>query len=184
MAVVPADDLIFLDQISNQIRLTWRRGRTPRGGGLTEAVPRNHGDNLTLLTVIGTDGVKAPLFFPTCSVATTSPSGSRSGWSQPCDPARSWCRTTSRCTRTRARTAIEAARCRPEFLRVYSPDDHPIELVFAALKGHLGGAKTRTAEAVIDAIGVGLDQATPDQVRNCYRHCVYSTTASGQPQCP
>jgi len=84
----------------------------------------------------------------------------------------------------RARTAIEAAACRPELVRVYSPDDHPIELVFAALEGHLGGAKTWTAEAVIDAIGVGLDQATLDQVRNCYRHCGYGTTASGQPLRP
>ena len=82
---------------------------------------------------------------------------------------------------TRARAVIEAAGCRLEFLPVYSPDFNPIEPVFARLKARVRGAKARTPDAVIDAIGDGLDRVTPEQLRNCYRHCGYGVTRSGQP---
>ena len=64
MAGVPAEVIVSLDETSTQITLTRTRGRAPAGVRLTERVPRNHGDNLTLLVAIGTDGVKAPLVFP------------------------------------------------------------------------------------------------------------------------
>lgn len=81
----------------------------------------------------------------------------------------------------RARAAIEAAGCRMEFLPVYSPGLNPIELVFAPLKAYVRGAKARTPDAVIDAVGDGLNRVTPEQLRNCYRHCGYDVNRSGQP---
>ena len=64
MAAVPAEALVFLDETSTQITMTRTQGRAPRGVRPVEAVPRNHGDNLTLVMAIGVDGVKAPLAFP------------------------------------------------------------------------------------------------------------------------
>lgn len=56
MLDISADDLVFLDETSTQITMTRLRGRALRGVRLTDAVPRNHGDNLTLLAAIGTTG--------------------------------------------------------------------------------------------------------------------------------
>lgn len=84
----------------------------------------------------------------------------------------------------RARAAIEAAGCRLEFLPVSSPDDNPIELVFAlvfaALKGHLRATKARTADALIDAMGAGRDQVTPQMLRGYNQHGGYPTDLPGQ----
>jgi transposase len=182
MAEVPIEDLVFLDETSTQITMTRRRGRAPRGVRLTEAVPRNHGDNLTLLTAIGVDGVKAPLVFANALNGDIFAQWVAE-WLVPIlRPGQIVVQDNLSVHKDcRARTAIEAAGCRLEFLPVYSPDCNPIELVFASLKTHLGGAKARTPEAVIEAIGAGLDRVTPDQLRNGYRHCGYHTTASGQP---
>lgn len=185
LADVPAEDLVFLDETSTQITMTRSRGRAPRGVRLVEAVPRNHGDNLTLIMAIGIDGVKAPLVFPRALNGDLF-----SQW------VGEWLIPTLRPGQivvqdnlsvhkdVRARAAIEAAGCRLEFLPTYSPDLNPIEMVFAPLKGHVRGAKARTPEAVIDAIGAGLDRITRTQLRNCYRHCGYGRNRSRQPLCP
>ncbi len=156
MTDVPAEDLGFLE--------------------LVEAVPRNHGDKLTLLMAIGSDGVTAPLVFPR---ALTGDLFSQwvTEWLVPTlRPGQIVVQDTLSVHRdVRARTAIEAAGCRLEFLPVYSPDLNPIELVFAPLKQHVRGAKARTPNAVMAAIGAGLDQVTRGQLRNCYRHCGYGT---------
>ena len=176
MADVPAEAIVCLDETSIQITMTRTRGRAPCGVRLVEAVPRNHGDNRTLLMAIGLDGVKAPLVFPQALngdifaqwVTTWLVPQLRPGQIVVQDNL-------SVHKDARARAAIEAAGCRLEFLPTYSPDLNPIELVFAPLKEQVRGAKARTPEAVIDAIGEGLDRITPEQLRNCYRHCGYHT---------
>ena len=183
MADVPAEDLVFLDETSTQITMTRPRGRAPRGVRLVEAVPRNHGDNLTLIVAIGIDRVKAPLVIPRALNGDLY-----AQW------VREWLVPTLRPGQIvvqdnlsvhqdgRARAAIEAAGCRLEFLPVYSPDLNPIELVFAPLKSQVRGAKARTPYAVIAAIGDGLARVTPKQLRNGYRHCGYRTELlTGQP---
>lgn len=182
MANVPAEDLVFLDETSTQITMTRRRGRAPRGVRLVEAVPRNHGDNLTLLTAIGTDGVKAPLVFPRALNGDLFAQWVTEWLVPTLRPGQIVVQDNLSVHRDlRARAAIEAAGCRLEFLPVSSPDDHPIELVFAPLKEQVRGAKARTPDAVIAAIGIGLNQVSPMHLRNCYRHCGYNVNASGQP---
>lgn len=183
MADVPTEDLVFLDETSTQITMTRTWGRAPRGVRLVEAVPRNHGDHLTLLAAIGIDGVKAPLVFPR---ALNSDLYAQwvTDWLVPTLRPGQIVVQDNRSVHkdARARTAIEAAGGRLEFLPVYSPDLNPIELVFAPRKAHVRGAKARTPDAVIDAIGDGLDRVTPAQLRNRYRHCGYRpSTLSGQP---
>ena len=174
MADVPAEDLVFLDETGTQITMTRRRGRARAGTRLTERVPRNHGDNRTLLMAIGTDGVKAPLVF-----AQALNGDIFSQW------VREWLVPTLRPGQivvqdnlsvhkvVGARTAIEAAGCRLEFLPTYSPDLNPIELLFAKVKGLVRGAKPRTPAAVDDAIGAALDRVTSAECRP-NRHCGYA----------
>lgn len=177
---MPAEELVFLDETSTQITLTRTRGRAPRGVRLVEAIPRTHGGNRTLLAAIGVDGVTALLVLPRALDG---------------DLFRQWVMewlvpalrpgqivgqdNLSVHKDARAQAAIEAAGCRVEFLPAYSPDLHPIELVFAPLTGHVRGATARTPDAVIAAIGDGLDRVTPAQLHNCYRQCGYHPAPLG-----
>lgn len=90
MAAVPIKQLVFLDETSTQIVMTRHRGRVPRGMRLRERVPRNHGENLTLLTAIGRDGITAPLVFPRALDGGCSASGCGTGWCRGCGPGRWW----------------------------------------------------------------------------------------------
>ncbi|MCO5220989.1 MAG: transposase [Thermomicrobiales bacterium] len=73
-----------------------------------------------------------------------------------------------------ARRAIEAAGCQLRFLPAYSPDFNPIELVFSRLKTHLRTIAARTVDALMTAIGDGLNAVTATDARNCVRHAGYS----------
>ena len=72
------------------------------------------------------------------------------------------------------RAAVDKAGCQLRFLPAYSPDFNPIELVFAHLKTHVRGRAARTFDAVVDAIGIGLNAVTPAHLRAYYRHCGYA----------
>jgi transposase len=60
------------------------------------------------------------------------------------------------------RKAIEAAGAAVCFLSAYSPDLDPIEQVFAKLKNTLRKMARRTVDALWDAIGIALDDFSPE----------------------
>ena len=162
--------------------MTRHYGRAPRGVRLRESVPRNHGDNLTLLSAIGVDGVLAPLVFPRTLDRPLFARWVREWLGPRLQPGQVVVLDNlSVHKNAQARAAIAAAGCRLEFLPVYSPDLNPIERVFAHLKATLRGAKARTADAVTVAIGAALDQVTPTHLRTLYRHCGYALTEPGLP---
>ncbi len=180
MADVPADAIVCLDETSTQTVMTRRRGRARAGIRVTERVPRNHGDNLTLVMAIGTDGVKAPLVFPRALDGDLFAQWVRDRLVPTLRPGQVVVQNNLAVHKdARARVAIEAAGCRLVFLPVYSPDFNPIELVFAKLKHEVRGAKGRTREAVEAAIGAALDRLTSAELTAYYRHCGYHVT--GQP---
>ena len=74
------------------------------------------------------------------------------------------------------REAVERAGCRLLFLPPYSPDLNPIENAFSKLKRLLRKAAERTVEGLWTAIGRLLDQLSPGECRNYFRHCGYAAT--------
>lgn len=75
---------------------------------------------------------------------------------------------------TGVREAIEAVGAELMFLPPYSPDFNPIEQVFSKLKALLRKAKERTVSALWDRIGQLVDQFSPDECRNYFRHSGYA----------
>ena len=148
---------------------------------MREHVPRNHGDNLTLISAIGVHGVLAPLVFPRALDGPLFVQWVREGLVPVLRPGQTVVLDNLSVHKAAAaRMAIEAAGCQLAFLPIYSPDYNPIELVFAQVKAHLRGAKARTPTGVTEAIGAGLNRITPAQLRDYYRHCGYGTV-SGEP---
>lgn len=154
--------------------MTRTHGRAPRGQRLVAAIPRNHGPNVTCLAALTATGVGPSLVF----------AGALDG-----DLFARWVEAhlvptlrpgqlvildnLSVHKHAGAREAIEAAGCQLRFLPAYSPDFNPIELVFSQLKAHLRKTGARALDALMDAIGVGLNAVTADDALACFRHAGY-----------
>ena len=69
--------------------------------------------------------------------------------------------------------AVAAAGASVLYLPPYSPDLHPIEMVFSKVKRLLREAAARTVDALHDAVADALDAITPADITGCYRHCRY-----------
>jgi transposase len=71
--------------------------------------------------------------------------------------------------------AIEAAGASQRFLPAYSPDLDPIEQVFAKLKNALRKMARRTVDALWDAIGIALNDFSPDECFNYLKNAGYGS---------
>lgn len=170
-----ADDLVFLDETSTQITLTRRHGRAPRGHRLVAAVPRNHGRNVTCLAALRTTGVGPSLVFEGALNGPVFAQWVRTQLVPTLRPGQIVILDNLNVHKApEARRAIEAAGCQLRFLPAYSPDFNPIELVFSRLKTHLRTIAARTVDALMTAIGDGLNAVTATDARNCVRHAGYS----------
>lgn len=182
IAAVDPATLVFLDETSTQTVLTRTHARAPRGTRIVARIPRNHGENVTCLAAVSAAGITAPLVF---EGALDGPIFAQ--WVRECLlPALRPGQTIvldnlSVHKNAAARTAIEAAGCTLCFLPAYSPDFNPIELLFAQLKTALRGAAARTFEALVDAIGIALNQLTRADIQACFRHCGYDLTPGQAP---
>ena len=74
------------------------------------------------------------------------------------------------------REAIEAAGATLRYLPPYSPDFNPIERMWSKVKSILRSLKARTAEALLDAIGVALRAVTAADAHGWFAHCGYRNT--------
>lgn len=72
------------------------------------------------------------------------------------------------------RQLIEGAGARLAFLPPYSPDFNPIELAFAKLKAALRKAARRTVDDLWREIGRCLDDFSPAECANYFRHAGYA----------
>jgi transposase len=72
--------------------------------------------------------------------------------------------------------AIESAGAIVCYLPPYSPDLNPIEGMWSKVKEILKSLKARTAEALLDAIGVALRSVTTTDAEGWFAHSGYGNT--------
>jgi transposase len=155
--------------------MTRLRGRAPRGQRLIDRTPHGHWKTTTLIAALGIEGMR-------CStVVDGAVNGDvfeafveqvlvpelRQGDVVIMDNLSSH-------KRHRVRQLIESAGARLVFLPPYSPDLNPIEMIFAKIKQSLRSLACRTRNALWQAMQSVLDQITPSDACNCYRHCGYT----------
>ena len=176
-AELGTDDLLFLDETSTQIVMTRARGRAPRGDRVVGQVPRNQGENITCLAVLGPTGVHAPLVFPGALDGPLFAQWVREWLVPELHPGQTVILDNLNVHKNAAaRAAIEAAGCHLRFLPAYSPDFNPIELIFAKIKTAVRGAAARTFDALVDALDAAIGAVTAADARACFRHCGYPLT--------
>ena len=155
--------------------MTRLRGRAPRGQRLIDKTPQGHWQTTTLIAALGISGMR-------CSTVVD---GTVNGDAfeafveqvlvpelQPGDVV--VMDNLSSHKRARTRERIEAAGASLAFLPPYSPDLNPIELIFAKVKQLLRSLACRTRDALWNAMQSVLDQVSPADAANCYKHCGYT----------
>ena len=175
MAALRSQDLVFVDETSTHTALTRRRARAPRGQRAVGSVPRNHGDNVTLLAVLTPEGIGPALSltggvtgaaFATYAARLLAPS-LRPGQVVILDNL-------SAHKNKQARQAIEATGATLLFLPTYSPDFNPIELAFAKIKESLRAAAARTPDDLLAATAAAIDAVSSADARGFYKHCGFT----------
>lgn len=150
-------------------------GRASRGRRVIAKVPHGHWHTTTLIAALGIDGiacstvvdgaVNADIF--EAFVEQVLVPQLRPGDVVVMDNLSSH-------KRQRTRELIEATGATPRFLPPYSPDLNPIEMIFSKIKRKLRDLACRTRDKLWRAIQSVLDTVTPNDARNCYRHCGYT----------
>jgi transposase len=179
------DRLVFIDETWAVTNMTRRYGRAPCGQRLVEAVPWGHWKTTTFVAALRTSGLTAPMvvdgaitgdLFEAYVVQQLIPTLRRGDIvimdNLICHK------------RAGVQQALEKAGCTAVYLPPYSPDYNPIELVFAKLKALLRKKPERTVEGLWQRLGRHMDDFSPQECRNYFRHCGYSatgSTSSGKP---
>lgn len=167
--------LIFLDETWTKTNMTRQYGRAPVGERLVDHVPHGHWLTTTFLAALRMNGLSAPLVLdgpingeaflawvkqflvPTLKAGDIVVMDNLSShkvegvWE-----------------------AIEAVGARLEYLPPYSPDLNPIEKAFAKLKALLRKYGERTVKRLWNRIGKLIDEFTPDECANFFKHCGYA----------
>ena len=177
---LPPKRLIFLDECGSHIGLTTLYAWAPRGQRAFGAVPRNRGKNTTLIAGLSLAGIQAPLILEG-AVDTLAFEGYVEQVLAPTlQPGQVVVLDNlSVHTGERVRKVIEARGCQLLFLPAYSPDLSPIEEAFSKLKACLRRVEARTREALVEAIGAGLDTITAQDAQGWFRHCGYPPAITG-----
>jgi transposase len=155
--------------------MTRLRGRAPRGERLVDKIPHGHWKTTTLIAALGISGMRCSTVVDgavngdvfEAFVEQVVVPDLRQGDVVIMDNLSSH-------KRQRIRELIEDAGARLVFLPAYSPDLNPIELVFAKIKQLLRSISCRTRDALWRAMQSVLDQVTPSDALNCYKHCGYT----------
>lgn len=150
------------------------RGRAARGQRVIDKVPHGHWKTTSLIAALCPSGIR-------CSTTVDGPVNGDVFESfveqvlapqlQPGDMV--IMDNLSSHKRARTRELIESAGAHLLFLPPYSPDLNPIEMVFAKIKQLLRSLAKRTVKSLWRAMQSVLDQITPTDATNCFRHCGY-----------
>jgi transposase len=166
--------LVFLDESGAKTNMTRLRGRAKNGQRLIDDAPYGHWCTTTMISSIRHNGSTACMAI---DGATTS------------DVFREYVRHVLLPTLQRgdivvldnlsahkdaeALGLIHSVGAEVRFLPPYSPDFNPMEKMWSKVKEFLRDAKSRTQEALLNAIADALETVTPQDAKGWFTSCGY-----------
>jgi transposase len=172
-----------VDETATHIAMTPRYARAPRGTRVYGAVPRNHGQNTTLIAALSAEGVGAAMTLDGAADGAAFAAYVREFLAPALRPGQVVVLDNLAIHKgAEVRALVEARGCRLLFLPPYSPDLNPIELAFAKLKEALRRAGARTKAALEAAVAAALDALTAADARGWFTACGYHQEEA-QPLC-
>jgi transposase len=175
LRTIDARRLVFVDEFGVNIRLARLFGWAPRGVRSRGLVPRNYGKNLSVCTALSLEGVTA--------VMSIEGAIDRLAFEQYVERILAPTLTPRQIVimdrlsvhkQAAVRRAIEAQGAHLLFLPSYSPDFNPAELAISVIKAALRRVEAKTREALDAALPATLDEVSPQEALNMFRHCGYS----------
>ena len=171
----PASCFVFLDETGASTKMARRYGWGPRSERVVSDVPHGHWKTTTFIGALRTSGMTAPMVIDGAMngdlflayVEQQLVPTLRKGDIVVMDNLSSH-------KRAGVREVIESAGATLVYLPPYSPDLNPIELAFSKLKTLLRKFAERTVESLWNRIGQLVDEFTPAECINYFRHCGYT----------
>jgi transposase len=155
--------------------MTRRYGRAPKGERVIGAVPQNYGANVTMLAVLGSQGVEAVMTIEGATDAEVFRVYVEQVRRPTLCPGDIGIMDNLRAHKAAGiREAIEQTGARLLYLPPSSPDLSPIERCWSKLKTYLRKAKARTRDALDTAITEALALVTVADAHGWFAHAGYA----------
>jgi len=169
----------FIDECGSSLALTRLYGRAPAGKRVTESVPRNYGQQTSIISALGLCGPTATftvegavdtdifnvyveqILGPTIEAGDILILDNLSA---------------HRASRIEAVAAARGATV--IWLAPYSPDFSPIELMWSKIKSYLRAAKARTREELEQSLVAALRLVTSEDCAGWFSHCGYQVASN------
>jgi transposase len=166
--------LVFIDETSIKTNMVRTRGRALRGERVVDHSPQGHWNTTTFTGALRTTGMTAPAvcdgpmngeFFVAYVEQQLAPT------LEPGDIVAMDNLSSHKVAGVKE--TIEAVGATVAYLPPYSPDLNPIEMSFSKLKTLLRGHAKRTQEGLWNCVGSLIEQFTPSECSNYFRHAGY-----------
>ena len=171
--------LVFLDESALNTSMTPLYGRAPRGERVHDSVPRNYGEQTSLIgalsfgrgliAVMTLTGAVDTLAFDAYLTRVLGPR-LRKGDVVVLDNLN-----VHKASQVEQVAAMRGARVL--WLAPYSPDFSPIEQCWSKIKTLLRAAKARTREELEQALTRAIDRITKSDIRGWFKHCGYKVAS-------
>ncbi len=172
----------FIDESGSNLSLTRRFGRAPKGCRVVESVPRNYGQQTSVISTVGVSAVAATMTVEG-AVDTVVFNIYVEQVLRPTIEAGDILVLDNLSAHRASCIEVVAAECGAVviWLPPYSPDFSPIELMWSKIKAYLRAAKARTREALEQALVAALKLVTPEDCEGWFSHCGYQVTSNCKP---
>jgi transposase len=171
--------LVFLDETAAKTNMARTHGYAPKGQRLEGYAPYRRWQTTTFLGAMRDGGSLAPLVVDGAMTSELFLAYVERVLIPELKPGSVVVMDNLSChTQAAVRERLEAAGHAVLYQPPYSPEYNPIELAFSKLKRLLRKAAERTVEGLWSALGRLLDQFSPEECRNYFRHRGYAATPS------
>jgi transposase len=173
-AGIDPNRFIFLDESNAKTTMTRTYGRAPQGERVVDHVPDGRYHSTTMMGAVRRDGTVAAMVYEggtDVAAMEAFAGGDLRGIVRPGDIV--VMDNLSSHKNADVVAAIERTGALVWHLPPYSPDFNPIEKMWSKVKEILRSLAARTAETLLDAIGVALSAVTATDAENWFAHCGY-----------
>jgi transposase len=180
MAQLDPQQFVFVDESGTHTSLTRLYGWAPHDQRATGSVPRNHGQNTTLVVALTPAGLHVPWLIEGAMETATFAWYIAEQLGPTLQPGQVVVLDNLSARKAaRIRQALAARGCELVFLPPYSADFTPIEQAFSKIKALLRGIGARTCEALQEAVRLAIATNTRDDVVAWFDHAGYALLDQG-----
>lgn len=176
LAQFKPEDVFVLDESGANIAMTRAYGRALLGQRVQAKAPRNWGENLTMVAVIGlVTGVLTEMTVNGAMDGVTFLAFVEQWLAPKLRPGQVVIMDNLSAHKVQGvQEAIEAKGAYVLYLPPYSPDLSPIELFWSKVKTYMRGAGAKTREELEKAFVEAMELVTLEDIKGWFKHCGYS----------